>query len=314
MLLEKVTKRFLSRGLSRNMLLALTMLIFSIILIMGVSIYFNTRAHFLKKFERELLNTNNLIHDMTLTAVETSIKSHLTTIADKNRDIVNYYYQIHSRGEMGYDTAIDTIRKLFLNPAYGRIGTTGYLAVIDGTGKTIIHPKLSTGHDMSGYEFMRRAIALRDGYLEYRWKNPGDPHEQDKAAALAYFQPWNFIVWAGSNKSEFTGMVDIRELKKRIAEIKIGKSGYSFVIDMTGKLIVHPKLEGQNIADSRDSSGRLFIREILEKKTALSRTAGKTPVNWLPVPSFFSINTFPKWTGWLPPEAALMILTNSSAH
>ena len=42
---------------------------------------------------------------------------------------------------------------------------------------------------------------------------------------------------------------DLLELKRILSRLKIGKSGYPFVFDGTGRLIVHPSLEGQVIAD-----------------------------------------------------------------
>jgi methyl-accepting chemotaxis protein len=64
---------------------------------------------------------------------------------------------------------------------------------------------------------------------------------------------------------------EIATLKERIKAIKVGTTGYFYVLDATpganfGKLIVHPKREGDVILDSKDSDGRAFIREIMEKR------------------------------------------------
>ncbi len=60
-------------------------------------------------------------------------------------------------------------------------------------------------------------------------------------------------------------------LKKRIKEIKIGDTGYTYVLDdregkNRGTLICHPAQEGNNIYDSKDSNGKDFVKEILEKR------------------------------------------------
>jgi methyl-accepting chemotaxis protein len=67
---------------------------------------------------------------------------------------------------------------------------------------------------------------------------------------------------------------DIATLKDRIKKMKVGETGYYFVLNAApgknlGDLVVHPAKEGQNILASRDADGREFIREILEKKTGL---------------------------------------------
>ncbi len=64
---------------------------------------------------------------------------------------------------------------------------------------------------------------------------------------------------------------DLALLKDRIRAMKVGETGYFYVLDAApgknwGNLIVHPAKEGSNIAESRDADGRFFIKEILEKK------------------------------------------------
>ena len=61
-------------------------------------------------------------------------------------------------------------------------------------------------------------------------------------------------------------------LKERIRSIKVGTTGYFFVLNSApgkqyGDLLVHPKREGDNILESRAADGRAFIKEMLEKKT-----------------------------------------------
>jgi methyl-accepting chemotaxis protein len=56
------------------------------------------------------------------------------------------------------------------------------------------------------------------------------------------------------------------ELKKLIRDIRIAKTGYVFVFDSKGNAEIHPAKEGKNIIDTKDSSGRYVIREIVEKK------------------------------------------------
>jgi PAS domain S-box-containing protein len=69
---------------------------------------------------------------------------------------------------------------------------------------------------------------------------------------------------------------NLKGLKEKIRATKIGKSGYIFVVDAkeghgSGKLQIHPYQEGSNFIDSRDSDGRAFVREILEKKNGIIR-------------------------------------------
>ena len=64
---------------------------------------------------------------------------------------------------------------------------------------------------------------------------------------------------------------DLAALKAQIKAVRFGETGYAYVLDATpgkslGTLVVHPAKEGQNVLDSKDASGRTFIRDILERK------------------------------------------------
>jgi nitrogen fixation negative regulator NifL len=58
-------------------------------------------------------------------------------------------------------------------------------------------------------------------------------------------------------------------LKEAIKSIKIGKTGYAYIMDSAGNLVVHPAKEGENILGVKDSSGFEYMREIATKATLL---------------------------------------------
>ncbi len=58
-------------------------------------------------------------------------------------------------------------------------------------------------------------------------------------------------------------------LKSEIKRIRVGETGYVYVIDSTGNLIIHPAKEGSNIIDSKDSSGFEYIREMIDNAVTL---------------------------------------------
>ena len=58
-------------------------------------------------------------------------------------------------------------------------------------------------------------------------------------------------------------------LRAAIKSIKIGKTGYAFIMDSSGKLVVHPAKEGESILEARDSSGFEYIKEIVRRAPLL---------------------------------------------
>jgi len=63
---------------------------------------------------------------------------------------------------------------------------------------------------------------------------------------------------------------ELDALKKQIRSLKVGDTGYYYVLDAApgkdrGTLIVHPAKEGSNVLGAKDAGGREFIREMLEQ-------------------------------------------------
>ncbi len=66
---------------------------------------------------------------------------------------------------------------------------------------------------------------------------------------------------------------DARLFEDEIKGIKVGDTGYVYIIDSKGTLRLHPAKEGENILDARDSSGREYIRQMI--RDALTLGAGQ---------------------------------------
>jgi methyl-accepting chemotaxis protein-2 (aspartate sensor receptor) len=65
---------------------------------------------------------------------------------------------------------------------------------------------------------------------------------------------------------------DITALKEKIKSLKIGDTGYYYVLSSApgkslGNLVVHPTKQDTVILDNKDADGRAYVREILDKKT-----------------------------------------------
>jgi methyl-accepting chemotaxis protein len=57
----------------------------------------------------------------------------------------------------------------------------------------------------------------------------------------------------------------------------LGKTGYIYVLDLKGNLIIHPKLEGKNLYETQDDKGNYFIKEMCTKKNGIIRYPWKNP-------------------------------------
>ena len=58
-------------------------------------------------------------------------------------------------------------------------------------------------------------------------------------------------------------------LDEEIKGIKVGDTGYVYIIDTAGDLKIHPTKEGENLLDLKDSSGFQYIRAMITDALAL---------------------------------------------
>ncbi len=98
-----------------------------------------------------------------------------------------------------------------------KVGKTGYIYVLDSKGNYIISKDgkrdgeciwgaKDAGGTLFIQEICKKATALKPGEVaeqRYPWKNEGDATAREKVARLAYFQPWDWIIGAGSYTDEF---------------------------------------------------------------------------------------------------------------
>ncbi|UPU37544.1 cache domain-containing protein [Geomonas paludis] len=57
----------------------------------------------------------------------------------------------------------------------------------------------------------------------------------------------------------------MREARNALLKVNVGKTGYIYAMNSRGDLKVHVAQEGANVSDSRDETGRYFIKEMIEK-------------------------------------------------
>ncbi len=253
---------------------------YSAIFILSSILASTTIYHFVRRvieanIESELQNSTTAILNMVRNAANVSIKNYLRAVAEKNRDIADAYYQKFQRGELSSEQAKAMARQVLLSQT---IGKTGYIYCLNSDGIIDSHPHAALlGTDLSGYAFIRQQKLNKVGYLEYDWKNPSETYPRAKALYMTYFYPWDWIISVSSYRNEFKELINVDDFRDTVMSLKFGKTGYSFVIDTKGKLILHPKLEGINILQETDAEGRQFIEELIAMRSGKITYSWKNP-------------------------------------
>jgi hypothetical protein len=98
-----------------------------------------------------------------------------------------------------------------------KVGQTGYVYVLDGKGNYVVSKdgqrdgeSLWEAKDANGTMFIQEIVAKAKalpagatGEQVYPWLNKGDDAARDKIARFVYFEPWDWVIGAGSYLDEF---------------------------------------------------------------------------------------------------------------
>lgn len=116
-----------------------------------------------------------------------------------------------------------------------KIGKTGYVYVLNGSGKTRGHYVISKGgardgenlwnsRDADGRYFIREicqgALQLQPGKgarFRYMWRNPGDAAAQAKLVHVRYFKAWDWVIGVGAPEVELAETANLIAAESRRA-------------------------------------------------------------------------------------------------
>ena len=236
--------------------------------------YFRVRSGIIDRIRQELTTSNQIITGMVEKAANLSIKNHLRGIAEKNLDIIESLYQEYRDNRITEIEARDRAVRILLSQ---HIGDTGYIYCVGSDGVALVHPREGVaGKKFLDHPFVRTQIQNKIGYLEYDWKNPEESEARPKALYMTYFEPWDWIISVTSYKSEFSKLVGIEDIRENISKLTFGKTGYSFIFDTTGKIIVHPELTDKALSDL-GIDGKQILQDMIARKKGYLTYSWKNP-------------------------------------
>jgi PAS domain S-box-containing protein len=239
---------------------------FTFIVIMGLSsltIYSIVKQHVEKNMENVLQNATSAMVNNVKTAASVSIRNYLRATAEKNLDIVRHLYGLQANGGLTQKEAKKQAADIMLSQ---KIGTHGYICILDGSGRVVRHPKkMLEGLDISDHGFVREMVNQKKGYIEYDWQNPDDEAPRPKALYLEYFAPWDWMITVSSYRNEFSELMQISDFEKSVLEQRFGKTGYACVLDTDGNFIIHPEQKGANLLSMPGYADTVFKKFFTKK-------------------------------------------------
>jgi PAS domain S-box-containing protein len=215
----------------------------------------------------ELENSTASILNMVRTTASASIKNYLRAVAEKNLEAASAFYRDFSAGKISREAMLASIRSLLLNQT---IGKTGYIYCINSQGVATVHPNAGVqGHSLAGFEFAQKQIREKKGYLEYEWQNPGEAEKRPKAIYMTYFKDLDWIISVSAYRQEFDQLINVDDFRSGVQAFRFGSSGYAYLADIDGNIIIHPKLEGTNVYNDPPSEAGFFEKMAANKKGRL---------------------------------------------
>ncbi|NBF41358.1 MAG: hypothetical protein GVY14_13175 [Spirochaetes bacterium] len=182
-----------------------------------------------------------MLHDAVDTTLRTSIESYLRAKVETAIETID-----SSRGSTSQDGAPSAENPISRRLLEMNVADSGYIYVIDGEGRVVIHPDADTeGRVIPDVEPVKTQLEQRTGYIEYSWQNSFEPSPQPKALYMEEYEPLGWIVSASSYRSEFVQLVDRGRLADMIESQSLGIDSYSVVVDAAGRFVVHPEYAGE---------------------------------------------------------------------
>lgn len=230
----------------------------------GAIVYSQVRTIVRESIQAELSKTTSTIQTMVRTAADVSIKHYVRAVAEQALAETRFLYKQAQRGYITMEEAKLRAQEILLSQA---IGNTGRVYCLNSKGIMLINHKRSlVGLDMSGLQFVQDQIRLKHGYFEYEWKGPLETTSRSKAIYMTYFEPWDWIITSSSFRDEFSQLINIETFREHFFELGSGKSGYPFVLDFNGTMLLHPFLENKHFTEYNQPKFSAVAKRIITER------------------------------------------------
>lgn len=164
--------------------------------------------------------------------ITSSARSYLTAVGERSNTISNGYFHKSQEGELSYNEAytesLDSITEFsFLD--------SGTVFITDNSGVIIAHPNNKRVGTISPMQAWIQRLNPDDSmfkFYEFQSKN--------KLVYRIYNENFNYNICVDANTAEFLGGVDKKELNKTINSVRVGKTGYPFLITKDGIVVTNP--------------------------------------------------------------------------
>lgn len=213
--------------------------------------------------ERLNFQLDNQVENVTAQVsnlIATSARSYLSAIGEKSNSISNGYYKSYELGELTYEEAFEKSLNSIIEFNFLK---SGIVFVTDQEGIIISHSNSEKNNTIAPIQaWIQRQKPDDTSFKTYEFQS------KNKIVFRIYNKHFDYNICVDVNTSEFFDVVDIGELNKIINNIKVGITGYPFIMSKSGNVVTHPdKLKiNTYLLDETDDTGFPIYQKILEQK------------------------------------------------
>ncbi|OHD66213.1 MAG: hypothetical protein A2176_06250 [Spirochaetes bacterium RBG_13_51_14] len=232
----------------KNMLAVRLLVVFFITTTLGMFTYFITNYFIVKN------NIENIVTDdlkSTVSVIYDTIDLHFSD--DSYRKEFKKNLETGS-AEVDFDSRFNELKYRIRRVKFSK---HGYAYIINSQGDVIIHPELE-GENILKEQFIKNIIKKKNGIIEYNWKG------EKKISAFKYYEPFGWIVIAGSYYEDFLSAPMRRVFIWSLSIICVVMSIMFVVLfRIISAIIIKPINNAKNIAKSiRDGDLTVTLGQI----------------------------------------------------
>lgn len=218
-------------------------------------------------FFRTIVNAS---YDIVDTTVNEAIKTYLTGVTDT---VTSHMLLVSPEQQ------VQEVKKIANELT---IGESGYIYLMSPQGIHLYHPFLE-GKSRAHLTHIRQQLSVESGMSQYYHANP---HEVNPRAKVAYSVrlPGGNVLVATTYKDELMYLVDLEALKDKLRKYSYGDSGYVYIVDLEGELVLQPSFEHEQLKALINYSSELLIDKVMINPEghfsySISRDNGTTSKN-----------------------------------
>lgn len=262
--------RFYRSKLSSKFFLITFLSLNGLLIISSCAVYYLSNNFLAFHLNEDLSRTVTKVRQIVETSASLSVRNYLRGIAE---DYVQSAEALHKQFLADTTSLQDAKDSLAESMLAKSIGASGYIYVLDSNGIVKVHPRTGVlGQNVSEHSFVREQISKKKGFIQYLWKNPGEPEERQKVLYMEYFEPWDWIISVSAYKDELPQLIQPSDFQDVILSNEINENGYPFVIKNNGDVLVHPTIQGNVLRDYP------LYKELFKK--LIDQSEGKIFYDW----------------------------------